>query len=540
MKILKLLSLLLFINSLLLIPQWLSLSNFKTTWIALEAFFIVGLFSALPLNIWSKTLSRISSTSLTVAFILIFADTITRESLARPLNLYLDTYLLYSVYELLVGTLGSFIAVLTVLCVLIGIVLTIWFLSNLLLPVKYENLSLPNQVLGIVLIIFSCIGFTNKIIPELKSKTSWPAIQLAIDQAKRYKSTIEEQERFEIEIASSPLGYAKLPGLLQQLEGRDVLIAFIESYGEVALYDQRYTPIILPRLRDLEKRMLNSDLHIATGRFIAPTQGGQSWFSHGSLFSGLWIDNQLRYDLLLSSGRETLIDDFRSAGYRTVALLPANTRPWPEGKRLGYDEILARRDIDYRGPALNWVTMPDQFTWSFLENNIRNPLDRLDNRPLFVELSLISSHAPWTPILPMLNDWDSIGNGTVFLPWENAGERPEVLWRDLHRIREHFALSLEYAINAMTGYAERYIDDKTLLIVLGDHQPAPLITGEDASKSVPMHVISGEIKLLQPFLDWGFTNGAFPDPDQPTLKMNTFRDWFIRAFSESSFNLENK
>lgn len=540
MKILKLLSLLLFINSLLLIPQWLSLSNFKTTWIALEAFFIVGLFSALPLNIWSKTLSRISSTSLTVAFILIFADTITRESLARPLNLYLDTYLLYSVYELLVGTLGSFIAVLTVLCVLIGIVLTIWFLSNLLLPVKYENLSLPNQVLGIVLIIFSCIGFTNKIIPELKSKTSWPAIQLVIDQAKRYKSTIEEQERFEIEIASSPLGYAKLPGLLQQLEGRDVLIAFIESYGEVALYDQRYTPIILPRLRDLEKRMLNSDLHIATGRFIAPTQGGQSWFSHGSLFSGLWIDNQLRYDLLLSSGRETLIDDFRSAGYRTVALLPANTRPWPEGKRLGYDEILARRDIDYRGPALNWVTMPDQFTWSFLENNIRNPLDRLDNRPLFVELSLISSHAPWTPILPMLNDWDSIGNGTVFLPWENAGERPEVLWRDLHRIREHFALSLEYAINAMTGYAERYIDDKTLLIVLGDHQPAPLITGEDASKSVPMHVISGEIKLLQPFLDWGFTNGAFPDPDQPTLKMNTFRDWFIRAFSESSFNLENK
>jgi len=539
-KILKLLSLLLFINSLLLIPQWLSLSNFKTTWIALEAFFIVGLFSALPLNIWSKTLSRISSTSLTVAFILIFADTITRESLARPLNLYLDTYLLYSVYELLVGTLGSFIAVLTVLCVLIGIVLTIWFLSNLLLPVKYENLSLPNQVLGIVLIIFSCIGFTNKIIPELKSKTSWPAIQLVIDQAKRYKSTIEEQERFEIEIASSPLGYAKLPGLLQQLEGRDVLIAFIESYGEVALYDQRYTPIILPRLRDLEKRMLNSDLHIATGRFIAPTQGGQSWFSHGSLFSGLWIDNQLRYDLLLSSGRETLIDDFRSAGYRTVALLPANTRPWPEGKRLGYDEILARRDIDYRGPALNWVTMPDQFTWSFLENNIRNPLDRLDNRPLFVELSLISSHAPWTPILPMLNDWDSIGNGTVFLPWENAGERPEVLWRDLHRIREHFALSLEYAINAMTGYAERYIDDKTLLIVLGDHQPAPLITGEDASKSVPMHVISGEIKLLQPFLDWGFTNGAFPDPDQPTLKMNTFRDWFIRAFSESSFNLENK
>ena len=540
MNILKSMGLLLLINNLLLIPQWLLLSRFKTTWISLEAFFIVGLFLVLPLNRWSKILSKIFATSLILAFALTLADTITRESLARPLNLYLDTYLLYSVYELIAGTLGSLMAILIALFILIGITLTIWFLSNLLLPAKHEDLSLANQILGIILIIFSCIGFTNKTIPELKAKTSWPVVQFAIEQTKHYKLMSGEQERFEIEIASSPLSYTKFPGLLQQLQDRDVLIAFIESYGEVALYDQRYTPIILPRLRDLEKRMLDSNLHIVTGKLVAPTQGGQSWFSHGSLLSGLWIDNQLRYDLLLSGERETLIDDFRNAGYRTVALLPANTRPWPEGKLLGYDEILSRRDIDYRGPALNWVTMPDQFTWSYLENNIRNSSRNLDHRPLFAELSLISSHAPWTPILPMLNDWDSIGNGTVFLPWENAGERPEDLWRDLRRIRKHFALSLEYAINAMTGYAERYVDDRTLLIVLGDHQPAPLITGENASRAVPMHVISGEIKLLEPFLDWGFTNGAFPNPDQPILGMNAFRDWFVRTFSQPLSNLENK
>ena len=106
------------------------------------------------------------------------------------------------------------------------------------------------------------------------------------------------------------------------------------------------------------------------------------------------------------------------------------------------------------------------------------------------------------------------------------------MWRDSNRVREHYALSVDYAINAMIGYAERYVDDRTLLIVLGDHQAAPLITGDNASRAVPVHAISGDPLLLQPFLDWGFKGGALPDPDQPAPGMDAFRDWFVRAFSE--------
>ena len=150
---------------------------------------------------------------------------------------------------------------------------------------------------------------------------------------------------------------------------------------------------------------------------------------------------------------------------------------------------------------------------------------------MFAEVSLVSSHAPWTPILPVLDDWDSIGDGSVFAPWANAGETPADLWRDSDRVREHFALSVDYAINAMIGYAERYVDARTLLIVIGDHQPAPLITGDEASRAVPIHVMSGDRSLLQPFLEWGFNPGAFPDSDRPAPTMDGFRDWFIRAFS---------
>ena len=118
--------------------------------------------------------------------------------------------------------------------------------------------------------------------------------------------------------------------------------------------------------------------------------------------------------------------------------------------------------------------MPDQFTWSFLEHTVRV---RAAGRSLFAELGLISSHAPWTPILPVLEDWDGIGDGAVFAPFEHAGERPEELWRNVDRVREHFALALDYALHVTTAYAERYVDERTLFIVLGDHQPASLITG---------------------------------------------------------------
>ena len=108
---------------------------------------------------------------------------------------------------------------------------------------------------------------------------------------------------------------------------------------------------------------------------------------------------------------------------------------------------------------------------------------------------------------------------------------PEELWLDTERVREHYAMSVGYAVHAMASYAERYVDDSVLLIALGDHQPAPLITGDDASWSVPVHVISGDAALVEPFLEWGFVEGAWPDPRAEALGMDHFRDWFVRAYS---------
>lgn len=527
-KLLRLPVAFLVVNSLLLVPSWVRADWIQVPWFAFEAGVIVIVFALLPYRWWTRTAAVMIGLVVVAVTIVGVGDSAMWLTLGRPLNLYLDFWLLGSVWHLLTGALGSAVRVagLGVLAaaLLLGCVALVAFL---LAPARSGERALSTRLATLAGIAWVSMGMGAGRVAPLDRLIDLPATTLVAEQVGRFSDTSGERERFAADLADAPDSYAALPGLLNRLADTDVILAFIESYGAVSIYDPRYAPVVAPRLDDLAARMSGAGLHVVTGTLVAPSQGGQSWFGHGSTLSGLWLDNQLRYDLMLASGRETLIDDFERSGHSTVALMPAITMAWPEGDRFGYDEIFVRDAIDYAGPPLNWVTMPDQFTWSFLQQRIRGRSDR----PVFAELGLISSHAPWTPILPVLDDWESIGDGRVFEAWADAGESPEELWRDTDRVREQYARSVEYAVHAMTSYAERYVDDRTLLIAMGDHQPAPLITGDGATWEVPVHVISGDSTLLEPFRSWGFVDGAWPAGDGEALGMDYFRDWFVRAYS---------
>lgn len=546
---------LLLVNALLLAAHWVFPPPGGTPWIALEAGFLVGLTWLAPRSRRGLRLVVTAAAAATVALLsaLALADAATWVIFARPLNLYLDLPLASSVNDLLSGILGPQVSLLVLLLAFIAAVGITALVGTLLwwgrpprglaaavrlLPGLGGTRPRRAELLGaaalglpmLVALVLPRAPLSGAV--ARAPRVGAPAVQLLVAQAGRLAETLREEEAFEELLAEAPAGYGGVAGLFERLEGRDVVLAFIESYGVSAIDDPRYAPVIGPRLEAFGRQMEAAGVALASGTLVAPTQGGQSWFSHGSLLSGLWLDNQLRYDLMLGSGRETLIDDFRSAGYETVALVPAITFAWPEGERLRYDRILARADIPYAGPPFNWVTMPDQYSWHFLERKIRGEEDEAaGRRPVFVEASLISSHAPWTPILPVLEDWESIGDGRVFHRWAGAGERPEELWLDQERVREHFALSVDYALGAMASYAERFADERLLLIVLGDHQPAPLVTGEGVSWEVPMHVISGDPALVEPFVAWGFKPGPVPSRLHPERGMDQFRDWFVRAYS---------
>lgn len=518
------------VNSLLIAPRWVYTGDGETVgWFAMEAALLVGMLALLPRRRWSAGLATATAVGLVLVCVVAFVDVGFRAILGRPINLSLDLYLAGAVYKLALGNLGMAKTVLAFVTGALGLALVTGGVARMLMPSGRKVSRLAPRLGGVVMIALFALGLSRGgSVPWLGERMAFPAVQLAKEQVEQFRLTQVERKSFAAELAATPDSYEGTSGLLGKLAGKDVLVTFIESYGMSALVDPQWKVVVRPRLDDLASRLAAAGLHVASGKLLSPTLGGQSWYAHGTMISGLWLDTQLRYDLLMASRRETLVDDFRRAGHGTAALMPAITTAWPEGTRLGYDQVFTRPDISYAGPPLFWVTMPDQFTLSFLEHTIRASAA---GRPLFLEVALVSSHIPWTPIVPIL-DWDSVGDGAAFAPYEAYGDPPEEVWIDLGKLREDYPKSLAYSLDAVTGFAERYLDDGSLLIVLGDHDPQPWVTGEDVTREVPVHVITRDQALLKPFLAWGFQPGVVPDSHQPIRRMDEFRPWFVPAFSD--------
>ena len=77
---------------------------------------------------------------------------------------------------------------------------------------------------------------------------------------------------------------------------------------------------------------------------------------------------------------------------------------------------------------------------------------------------------------------------------------------------------------------QRYGDDRLVLVFLGDHQPAPVITGDGASHDVPITILSRDRAVLDRVSEWGWQDGLRPGPQAPVWPMEAFRDRFLTAF----------
>ena len=319
--------------------------------------------------------------------------------------------------------------------------------------------------------------------------------QMLVDEWREGRVMLADRAEFERQAADDPFRKTPADRLLTGLGGVDVLLIYIESYGRSALEEERYAELLLPRLATFERRLADAGLVAASGYLTSPTMGGQSWLAHGTLESGLWITDQRLYDLLVASDRLTLTKAFDRAGRRTVTVRPAITMDWPEGPMLGYQKIYAARDLGYQGKPYNWITMPDQYTLAAFERRERErphaPLyrrDGADQQPRALDADPAGARAVvedrrWPGVL-------AVGGGRRSARrW--SGAIPE-------RVRAQYALAIDYVLGVLASYSARFVDDQTLLILVGDHQPAPLITGAGASRDVPMHVISGAPGLLEP------------------------------------------
>lgn len=511
------------LNLILLVPLWVRFGEPTAHWLALEALVLAGLMVMLPTVARIAWLRWLIIVIVMLGLLLGLGDAATHLTFGRSLNLYLDFPLLRSVLDLLTGNLGRLPALLAALGGIVAIGLLLGFLAWALRTLQGMERTRVSVGLGTVLLVvgsgLAVAEFTHT---RLLTMARTPLLNTWYFQVDQWFETRRAHREFAARMEQAPAPAREMPGLAS----KNVLLVFVESYGVSALFDERYAGVVRPRLDAMAERFERAGLSVASGTLDSPIRGGQSWLAHATALSGQWIDNQLWYRLMLASDRATLVDDFRASGHRTHAVMPAITLAWPEGEAYGFENIHAADDLDYAGPALNWVTMPDQYTLHFLQQRILEPAES----PIFAQAALVSSHAPWTPVIPVLA-WEDVGDGSVFRRWENAGEAPEVLWQDAERVRDQYALALDYALHTSASWAERYVDEQTLLILLGDHQSAPLITGEDASAGVPVHVISGDASLIDPFLARGFVSGTVPLQEETPPGMDQLRRWLHEDFA---------
>ena len=517
-----------------------ALSGFGWPWTATAALEVTALFALLalvpPLRTGRVGWLAASLVALATTLVVVskLAELIMRESLARPLNPLLDVHLAKSLVHLLTETLGSLLGW---LCIAGLTLVPLLVFAGAWVAARgtqraLEQRSARHATLAACAILIGLFA-VQQMAPQALGPRRLVSDHASLTLLRQWRLTQQVQaslESFQRAIAQDRFRTVPAERLLAHLDGADVLLMFIESYGRSALELPRYAKTLVPTLAAFEQRLAEHGVLAASAWLTSPTVGGQSWLAHGSLESGLWLADQAHYEALMQSERLTLTRAFARAGYRTVALKPAITRPWPQGERLGFAHVYAAADLGYAGKPYNWVTMPDQYTLAALERTERAGAEQ----PLFAEVSLISSHAPWTPIAPVLEDWTAIGDGSVFSKWAEAGDPPKVVWRDPERVRTQYARAIDYVLRVLASYAANFVDGRTLLILVGDHQPAPLITGEGASRDVPIHVISGDAQLLAPFLAWGFVRGMRPPDDLSARRMDSFRDFFLDAYSMAS------
>jgi hypothetical protein len=451
-------------------------------------------------------------------------------ALGRPFNPAIDWTYFGSAKGVLSDSIGRRAATIAVIAATLGLVAVLVCVPLAVLRMtrlveRHRSTSLRVvTALGVLWILCAASGLQFVRGAPLASSTT---ARLAYEQARQIDTTIRDEQRFAQLATHDSLRNTPASGLLTGLRGKDVLVVFVESYGRVAVQDSAFSPQV-DAVLDAGTRGLGAAGFSAKTAFLtSPTYGGISWLAHSTLQSGLWIDNQLRYNDLVSSDRFTLSDAFKRAGWRTVSDVPSDGRDWPQGTSFyHYDKLYNSTNVGYVGPKFSYAHMPDQYTLSTFQ---RLEIATTDRAPVMAEIDLVSSHTPWAP-LPHMVDPSQLGDGSVFDGMPQQGQSPSVVWRHASQVQAAYGQSIQYSLNAVFSFVENSHDKNLVLVVLGDHQPATIVTGQGASNDVPISIISHDPTVLSRISPWGWQNGMRPSPNAPIWPMDAFRDRFLNAY----------
>ncbi|MEU3986433.1 CDP-alcohol phosphatidyltransferase [Streptomyces sp. NPDC026672] len=456
------------------------------------------------------------------------------QYLGRGFNAVLDWSLLGDAESYLEDSLGRTVAILASA----GAVLVVALLYALLalatvrltnrLAAQGARATKGTLIAGVVWITCSAFGIQIAGVP-LASEHTASVLQ---SQSQRISDAIKDEAEFRRIANVDAFGNTPPAQLVPDLRGKDMIFTFIESYGRSAIEDPIMAPGVDQSLTDNTAALAKAGYHAKSGWLTSATYGGGSWLGHSTTMSGLWINNQQRYRTVMASDHLSLTKAFEKTGaWDTVGVMPGVQKGWPEQKYYGLDKVYNAFQLGYKGPKFSWSTMPDQYALEQFQQRVHSKKPA-DGKDLMSFLILTSSHQPWAPI-PKLVPWDQLGDGSVFKDIEAAGNKSADVIADTTKSREEYGKSIQYSVTSMSQWLERYGTDDTVLVVLGDHQPIARVSGNHASRDVPISIISKDPKVLDKVDSWNWTDGLRPAHDAPVWKMSAFRDRFLTAYGST-------
>ncbi len=384
---------------------------------------------------------------------------------------------------------------------------------------------------GLTAVWAVCAGLSLQFIPG-SPVASTSAVGLAVAQVRATQAAFSDQRLFERAI-HSPDPEASIPAsdLLTGLRGKDVIIAFVESYGQVSIQGTSFSPGIDAVLRRANASLARAGWSTQSAWVTAPGYGGISQEAHSTLQAGLWVNSRQRYSELVSSSRFTLSDAFDKAGWRTVSDSPAtDDQSFPSGTQFyHFDQLYDRSNVGYHGPTFSYAPMPDQYILAAFQRLELAP----GHKPVMAEIDLVSSHSPWAP-LPTMVPWNKVGNGSIFDPMPARGETPLSVLGSASKERKAYGTSIQYSLQALTSWVTELNDPNLVLILLGDEQPDTPITSPGASHDVPISIIARDPSVFRQIASWHWQDGLLPGHSAPLEPMSAFRNQFLGAFSTAT------
>jgi hypothetical protein len=504
---------------------------------------VTVLFAGFALLGWTgRRVPRWGLGLLTAALVILrlfrLGDDLVRDAWRRPINLLLDLPLLPDLANLLRSTTPPLTLALGVLA---GAVVAALGIAAIHAAITHAERHLATSSRGADLALVAAL---TAVLSPL-----WPGPKAAgdsvglfgpsvmpplVDQVRFVAQARSLREAKAAEIAAQQVRLAQIPSGLENLAGTDVLIFFVESYGNTVYTNSHHERLIRPIHQRFADDIARLGMTVATGQLAAPVQGGGSWMAHATFAAGVRIADGLEFAVLRQTQPPpaTMAVLFRRAGYRTVLVQPGTTRPWPEGEVTGFDRRYYAPDLAYTGPAFDWAPMPDQYAIDFVARREITPGPR---PPVFAQFALVSSHAPWS-VHPPVVDWEKLHAGRIYN--EVPPVRFPVSWQTLAKASDAYLSSLGYDFEVIAQFLPRLARPDSLIIVLGDHQPHAAVTGAPPAPEVPVHVLSRNRALVQAFVDEkgeqrasAFVPGMRPQVGAVAPTMETFLADLLRRLS---------